>query len=252
MSGAAQDPLLLVHGFAQTPQSWQTVIEVMGKNRVLHAIELPGHGATALTRGEPTVKSARQAVLDEIAGLRTEHVAIWGYSQGARVALDAVLHNPENCSALILESGTAGIDDPLARADRRSRDVALGSRIAAGSIEDFVGLWERVPALGDQSAELIEQQRPDRLAHDPVALGAALQGIGQAAYDPMWNRLNEIEIPVLLISGERDRVYTRHARHMAEAITNAKHVVVPDAGHCVHLERPAEAVTAVEGFLNSA
>ena len=193
-------------------------------------------------------KRARLALAEDIdqAG---PPVALWGYSQGARVALDFALAHPGKLSALILESGTAGIDDPLARADRRSRDFALASRIENQSIEEFVQLWELVPALTDQSKELIEAQRADRLRHDPAALAAALRGIGQAAYEPMWARLNELEMPVLVISGERDKVYSAHAERIAASVPRAEHETIAGAGHSVHLERPDQAAAAVSAFL---
>ncbi|MBI5309726.1 MAG: alpha/beta fold hydrolase [Actinobacteria bacterium] len=248
MSVAADTPLVLVHGFAQTPKSWQTTIECLGDARPLHAIELPGHGATALTRGEPSVENVRAQLLADVDAV-VPPVALWGYSQGSRVALDFALAHPDRVAALILESGTAGIDDPLARADRRSRDFALASRIENQSIEEFVQLWEMVPALTDQSRELIEAQRADRLSHDLAALAAALRGIGQAAYEPMWSRLPELRVSVLTISGERDKIYTANAERITAAVPQAEHVTVAGAGHSVHLERPAEVAEIVAGFL---
>lgn len=249
MSVAADTPLVLVHGFAQTPKSWQTTIDCLVGGRAVHAIELPGHGATAFTRGEPTVENVRAQALSDIRSCGRP-VALWGYSQGARVALDFALEHPELAAALILESGTAGIDDPLARADRRSRDFALASRVEKQSIDEFVRLWELIPALTDQSKELIEAQRADRASHDPAGLAAALRGIGQAAYEPMWQRLTELKMPVLAISGERDRVYTAHAARIAGAVPGARHRVVADAGHSVHLEHPRATAEVVEEFLS--
>ena len=245
---AASDyPLVLVHGFAQTPASWDATIEKLPAGVNVVAPELPGHGETGLTRGEPSPELARSILLESV----DRPAVVWGYSQGARAAFDLVLNEPSAVAALVIESGIPGIEDPIARADRRSRDFALSTRIEAGKIEDFVNLWERVPALGDQSRELIEQQRPDRLRQDPVALAAALRGIGQSAYEPMWDRLGEIAVPTLLITGERDVTYSRHAERLSEEIAGAKLVVVPEAAHGVHLAQPAAAARAVGEFLES-
>jgi 2-succinyl-6-hydroxy-2,4-cyclohexadiene-1-carboxylate synthase len=211
------------------------------------APELPGHGETALTRGEPSPQLVRQILLEAI----DAQAVVWGYSQGARGAFDLALNAPESVAALIIESGIPGIEDPITRADRRSRDFALSTRIEAGKIEDFVNLWERVPALGDQSQELIEQQRPDRLRQDPVALAAALRGIGQSAYEPMWDRLGEITQPTLLITGERDVTYSRHAERIIELMPNAKLVTVPNAAHGVHIAQPEAAAAAAADFLST-
>jgi 2-succinyl-6-hydroxy-2,4-cyclohexadiene-1-carboxylate synthase len=239
--------MVLLHGFAQTPASWEATIAALPECVRTIAVELPGHGETALTRGEPTPELTRELIVEAI---DTPPTAVWGYSQGARPAFDLALERPELVSALIIESGIPGIEDPIARADRRSRDYALSTRIEQGTIEQFVDMWERVPALGDQSREVIAQQRPDRLRQDPRALASALRGIGQSAYEPMWDRLGEIAVPTLLISGARDVIYTRHAERMVELIPNAQHVVVPDASHAVHMGEPAAAATTVAKFLN--
>jgi 2-succinyl-6-hydroxy-2,4-cyclohexadiene-1-carboxylate synthase len=245
---AAYDyPLVLVHGFAQTPASWEATIENLPAGLSVVAPELPGHGETALIRGEPSPELAREILLESI----DKPAVVWGYSQGARAAFDLALNSPGSVAALIIESGIPGIEDPVSRADRRSRDYALSTRIEAGKIEDFVDLWERVPALGDQSKELIEMQRPDRLRQDPVALAAALRGIGQSAYEPMWDRLSEITQPTLLITGERDVTYSRHADRIVELMPNASRITIPDAAHGVHLAQPAAAAKAVAEFLKS-
>lgn len=242
---ASNYPLVLVHGFAQTPASWDATIEKLPAGVTVVAPELPGHGETALKRGEPSPELAREILLESI----DEPAVVWGYSQGARAAFDLALNAPESVAALIIESGIPGIEEPVTRADRRSRDFALSKRIEAGKIEDFVNLWERVPALGGQSQKLIEQQRPDRLRQDPKALAAALRGMGQSAYEPMWDRLGEIAQPTLLITGERDVTYSRHAARIIELMPNARQVTIPDAAHGVHIAQPAAAATAAAEFI---
>ena len=82
---------------------------------------------------------------------------------------------------------------------------------------------------------MIETQRPDRMAQDPQALAAALRGIGQAAYEPMWERLQVVEIPTLLITGERDKVYSAsRGAHGGGRLPDAIHVTISGAGHAVH------------------
>ncbi len=246
----ADRSLLLVHGFAQTPASWQEVRELLPGDIAVAAPELPGHGRTGLSLGEPSPELARAVVAGAATDLGAP-VAVWGYSQGARVAFDLVLERPELVRALIIESGAPGIADPLARAERRSRDYALSKRLENGTIDEFVGYWEAIPALGEQSTEVREKQRPVRLAQDPAALAAALRGMGQASYEPMWDRLAEIVVPVLLITGADDETYDRHAVEMATRLPSAQHVRIEGAGHAAHISDPATTVTAATSFLDS-
>lgn len=241
-------PLILLHGFAQTPQSWQTTIDALPESLDLHAIELPGHGQTGLSRGKPTVDLARE-IVDEAVDRAGGRAAIWGYSQGARVAFDYALKQPDKVAALIAESGIPGIEDPIKRANRRSGDYALATRIEGGSIEEFVDMWEKLPALGEQSKALIAAQREDRLRNDPKALSAALIGIGQAAYEPTWDRMHEITTPTLLITGGRDAIYTQHAQRLKTLIPNSTHLVIETASHAVHVAEPDDAAGAVAEFV---
>jgi 2-succinyl-6-hydroxy-2,4-cyclohexadiene-1-carboxylate synthase len=201
-----------------------------------------------LTLGEPTPELARELILEAIESAGPPAL-VWGYSQGARAAYDLALNAPDAVAALILESGAPGIEDPLARAERRSRDFALSQRIAGGTIEQFVETWEKIPALGEQAPAVIEKQRAARLSQDPAALAAALRGIGQAAYEPMWDRLGEIKVPVLLMTGENDPIYAAVAERVAELLPDAQRVMIPDAAHGAHISNPDGAVAAVAGFI---
>jgi 2-succinyl-6-hydroxy-2,4-cyclohexadiene-1-carboxylate synthase len=73
-----------------------------------------------------------------------------------------------------------------------------------------------------------------RLAHQ-------LRVLGQGAQEPLWDRLGELAMPVLLVAGGYDRAYSETAQRMATAIgSNAEVTILPRAGHAVHLEQPNE------------
>lgn len=240
--------MILVHGFAQAPASWDEVAKLLPEDAELRIPELPGHGETALTLGEPSPELVREVLLREIESLDQAPV-LWGYSMGARIGFDFLVNHPGRLRAAILESGTPGIEDPLARAERRSRDFALSKRLESGTIEEFVDNWERLPAIGEQSVDVIAKQRPIRLSHDTHALAAALRGIGQASFDPVWDRLGEIDLPVLLMSGADDPLYEAHADHLAKLLPRAQRSSIAGAGHAAHISKPAEATAAVNQFL---
>jgi pimeloyl-ACP methyl ester carboxylesterase len=86
----------------------------------------------------------------------------------------------------------------------------------------------------------------DRLRNDPAGLARALRGLGTGALASLWDRLPEIEMPVVLVVGERDQKFRTIAAQMASGLPRGEVVVVPDAGHAVHLEAPG-AVAQVIG-----
>lgn len=241
--------LILIHGFAQSPESWQTVVQLLGPGQRILAPELRGHGSSALAHGEPSFEGVREDLLELMEGESTGPAVLWGYSQGARVALDFALNHPELVAGLVIESGTAGIEDENERHARHVADTGLADWIQHHSPEDFAARWEDQPVFASQHPEAIAMQRAIRASHDSMALASALRGLGQASFEPVWDRLHEITAPTLLLTGSRDKRYTELASRMSGALPNAHHVVVVGAGHSVHLECPEDSVDEVERFL---
>jgi len=56
---------------------------------------------------------------------------------------------------------------------------------------------------------------------------------------PMWERLGELDLPVTLVVGETDAKFRAIAEQMATTLGDARLLVVPEAGHAVHLDQPS-------------
>lgn len=225
--------LVLLHGFTNSGASWQPVISGLGQRYRAVAPDIRGH-ASASDRAPVTLDH----VLDDIAALAPERFTLVGYSQGGRIALHAALRMPRRVRSLVLIGASPGLEDEAERAQRRSADERLAAHIETLSIDEFATVWAQTPVLGGVSAEVAEAAHEDRLRSTPHGLAAALRGLGTAALPALWERLGELRMPVTLIAGERDAKFTAIARQMAGAIPQAEVVVVPGAGHAVHLERP--------------
>jgi pimeloyl-ACP methyl ester carboxylesterase len=64
---------------------------------------------------------------------------------------------------------------------------------------------------------------------------------------PVWGRLQELQMPVVLVVGERDDKFREIAARMEAAIPTARTEVVPGAGHAAHLESPAQVAAIIAG-----
>jgi pimeloyl-ACP methyl ester carboxylesterase len=62
---------------------------------------------------------------------------------------------------------------------------------------------------------------------------------------PLWERLGELRMPVLVLAGERDAKFTALARRLAAALPAARLRLVPGAGHALPLEAPAAVAAAI-------
>jgi 2-succinyl-6-hydroxy-2,4-cyclohexadiene-1-carboxylate synthase len=170
---------------------------------------------------------------------------------GGRFALYAALDHPEAVERLVLVSTTAGIDDDRERAARRQADDALAVRIEAEGVEAFVEWWLQTPLFKSLPAEV--SQREDRLTNTAAGLASSLRRAGAGTMDPpLWTRLTTLEMPVLIVGGDKDPKYAALADRLAEGIgPNATKTLIAGAGHACHLERPQAFLDAIEWFLHA-
>jgi 2-succinyl-6-hydroxy-2,4-cyclohexadiene-1-carboxylate synthase len=68
----------------------------------------------------------------------------------------------------------------------------------------------------------------------------------------LWESLEHITCPVLVLRGEKSKVLSREiAEEMVRRLPNGRFVEIPDAGHQVPLHQPEAFVAAVKAFLAS-
>lgn len=230
--------MVLVHGFTQTGSSWGELGRRLGEGWEVTAVDAPGHGGSA------TVEAGLWdggALLGDTGG-RAVYV---GYSMGGRLALHLALSRPRLVTGLVLISASAGIDDPAERARRRESDEELAARVEAEGVQGFVTWWLSLPmwaTLPPGAAQV-----GSRLDNTAAGLASSLRLAGAGRLDPpLWDRLGELTMPVLVMAGSLDSAYRTRAERFGEAIPGAEVAVVAGAGHACHLERP-EAVMDVLG-----
>jgi 2-succinyl-6-hydroxy-2,4-cyclohexadiene-1-carboxylate synthase len=235
-----RDALVLLHGFTQTRQSWRrTVAALDGRYRAV-VPDLPGHGQMSERR-----PASLAATLAYLRALVDEPHILAGYSMGGRVALHAALARPERVRRLVLVGASPGLADAAERAERRRADEALADRIEAIGIEAFAEEWGRGPLWEGQPERVRAAAHADRLRNTTAGLADALRGLGTAALPPLWDRLGELRMPVVLAVGERDAKFRKIAERMAERLPDARLEVIPATGHAAHLERPDLVAAAI-------
>lgn len=228
--------VILLHGYTHTGRSWDPVIEALGERYRPIAPDIRGHG-TASDREPVTL----EAVIADVSALAPGRFTLVGYSMGGRIALHVALAVPKLVERLVLIGASPGIGDPTERSARRAADERLADEIEGLSIEEFAVRWARNPVLAGQPGWVNE----DRLRNTPAGLARALRGLGTGALPPLWHRLGELRMPVVLVVGERDRKFRAIAEAMAPVIPQAALVLAPGAGHAVHLEKPQAAAELI-------
>jgi 2-succinyl-6-hydroxy-2,4-cyclohexadiene-1-carboxylate synthase len=237
------ESVVLLHGFSGTRRAWDGVSSQLERERYSAlALDLPGHGEAA--GGERPITFSR-CVADVLAAAPARF-ALCGYSLGGRVALHVALEAPQRVRRLVLISTTAGIDDGAERAARRASDERLAAELERMPIEDFIARWRSQPLFAGEPPEVARLAGEDHRRNRPAALADALRGIGTGEMTPLWARLGEIGMPVLVLVGERDAKFTALGERMVQGLPDAELIVVP-GGHNLPLENPAAVAEALRG-----
>ena len=230
---STRDRFVLAHGFTQTARSWsgfEGLLAYLLPDITTLAVDLPGHGYAADLKGD--LWGSAEHLISQ--GGRATYV---GYSMGGRVGLHAALAHPDRVEALVLIGATAGLDSESERLHRRAADEALAARIESIGVPAFIDEWLANPlfaGLGEEQA-----QRSDRLRNTSEGLATSLRSTGTGTQEPLWDRLADIDIPVLVIAGERDDKFRAIGERLSAGLPRSTFEIVSEAGHSVHLQQPA-------------
>ncbi len=214
----------------------------MAEEHEVVLVDAPGHGGSSGVRADLWEGAGMLGA----AGGRATYV---GYSMGARLCLHLALADPGKVEALVLVSGTPGIEDPAQRAERRAADEALASRIETEGTTKFLDEWLSAPLFARLPPEAA--CRSERERNQPEGLASSLRLAGTGTQDPLWARLGELSMPVLVVAGAEDAKFAALARRTTDAIgPNATTALIPSAGHAVPWEDPEALLDSYRHWTN--
>lgn len=260
--GSGEPVFILLHGFGASTFSWREVMAPFAELGRVIAYDRPAFGLTSRPmpgewKGQNPYSPESQAamVIGLMDALGVDTAWLVGNSAGGTVSVYTALTYPQRISGLILVDaaiytggGSPGWVRPLLATPQMRRIGPLLARQIATSGNDFIRSAFHDPSL--VTPEVLEGYRKPLRAHNwdraLWELTAASRPLGLA------ERLNELNLPVLVITGDDDRIVpTEQSIRLANEIPGAALAVIPNAGHLPHEEKPAEFMQAVREFLKS-
>lgn len=249
-------PLVMLHGFAQSLNSFALHVPELSKHFRVLRFDLPGHGGTQAL--ESLDWSMLCTSLHEAVAQIESRPAHWfGYSQGGRVALMCALANPNQVKSLALLGASPGIADEVERTMRRDTDKLLGQNIVSRGLEWFTQYWEALPIFATQNklpVYLQEIIRNERMSGDPQGLKFALERYGVGTQSYVFSQLTEWTKPLFLCAGELDPKFRESNEQIAAASQSAllAHHEFANCGHAAHLEQPEQFASLLIDFIQAA
>ncbi|MEK7296025.1 MAG: alpha/beta fold hydrolase [Actinomycetota bacterium] len=234
--------IAFVHGFTQTRQSWNPLLGHLPDTYQFMTIDAPGHGES------PSGAIDLEQTASQI--VATAGSAVYcGYSMGARICLHAALAHPESVIGLVLISGTAGIDDDTERDLRRNADQQLAQHILDIGVDTFVDEWLAQAMFSTLPRD--DEDRALRGTNTASGLANSLITAGTGSQHPLWNRLGELRMPVLILAGTNDLKFAELAERLHRSIPTSQLELIQNAGHAVHYEQPLVVASLLQRWLNS-
>jgi len=227
--------VLLTHGYAATSRMWQPQIEALSKEYRLVVWDLRGHGESGSPQDPQLYSVARAiddmgALLDEVGA---DRAVIAGHSLGGYLSLSFRLEHPERVRALMLFNTGPGFKKEAPRENWNEMARKRADQLDARGLE----------ALGS-GAELLGNNH-----HSAQGLANAGRVMLAQRDARVIDSLPGIDVPSLVLVGERDRMFLAGTAYMAAKIPGAHKVVVPGAGHAANLHKPDDFNRAVLEFL---
>lgn len=248
-------PLLLLHGWADSADTWRLVLDRLGRaGRRALALDMPGFGTADPLRDGP-VLAQLDAFVDAALGELGEPAVIVGNSLGGCAALRAAERGEP---AGVVPVAPAGLDmaawfalverDPVVRSLLASPVPVPGPVVGR-----TVGEVYRRLAFKRAIDPLVVSTFAGHLASKAAAARVLATGrrLLPELRDPF--RLDSIRCPVLLVWGRDDRmVFQTGAERVLDAVAGARLEVIEDCGHCPQLECPERLLELVLDFPRSA
>lgn len=247
-------PLILLHGFAQSADSWEGVSCSLSKHRYLMAPDLIGHGRSDKPHNLSVytmnyICGWLDAFFDH---LGFEQIDLCAYSMGGRIALLYAFEFPQRLRTLVLESAGLGSQSLQEAHDIQKRDASIIEKLRTIPLSEFMDEWENLPVFASQkqlAPKLQAALRASRMKNDPQALALITQGSGQHVMPNYLQSMHNLAIPTLYIAGCLDKRYAKIARTLKAQASAHMHTRLLQAGHNTHLETPKVFAHTVNAFL---
>jgi len=239
---SAAPTLLFIHGYLDSANVWNDLVEALGDSVNVVRYDLPGFGNRYMQRvdlHQITLPMLAAEATSILAGIRAPAYVV-GHSLGTQVAQLVAAEHPELVAGLILLTPV-----PLEGTHLPEEAVAPFRELAAHYDAQRNARAQLSPALTDRQL--------DRLAH----IGTLGQPSTGARYADVWNEglqatpEDAYPGPVLIIGGGADGFVTKQVLDaVASRFTDPTVRTIVNGGHWLHVEHPDNVASLILDFLD--
>jgi len=242
LRGGSGAPLVYLHGAGGAGMVLPFMTALAERFEVI-VPEHPGFGASDEPDWLDNIHDLAYFYLDFLEALDLGRVHLVGMSLGGWIALEVAVRSTALIETLTL-AGPAGI---------HVKDVPTGDIFTWSPAETFrQGLHDQ------QIAEKAIASLPETPEADDILLKNR-STVARLAWEPRLHDphlrkwLHRIDIPTRIVWAEHDRILPpAYADALAALVPGAEVTIIPECGHLLHIEKPADFVAAIEAHVRGA
>lgn len=241
--------IVFIHGFPLNKSMWNKQIEALCNSYQTIAYDIRGHGNTDNGNVKFSIELFVSDLISFMDALNIDQTILCGLSMGGYIALNAIQNHPARFSALVLCDTNCTADIPAAVLKRMLAidDIKVGT---TGKYAD-VSLTKLFAAESfTKNIDAIALAREMIMTTSKQSLMGSLNAL--AVRKETCARLNEINVPVMILVGKEDIVTPPEAaKFMHENIKGSLLKIIDHAGHLSNMENPEEFNLQLKQFLSS-
>ena len=257
-AGEGGRPLLLVHGFTGAKEDFRDHIDALAAQGYwVVAPDLRGHGGSGHPTGEHEYHLDRFAddVESLIDALGWQQLDLLGHSMGGMITQVVAVRRPERISRLVLMDTASG---PLPGLDHDIMRIGIDLCREQG-VEAILAVQKMAgeTALDTPAHQRMLAEVPGWSEFEDAKMLACSSDMWCAVVaqilsaEERIDSLRGLPMPTLVMVGDQDRPFLSSSTALAEAIPDARLVVIPDAGHSPQAEHPGAWYDALSSFLGA-
>jgi 3-oxoadipate enol-lactonase len=232
--GDAKGALVFAHGFTLDYRLWQEQLEYFSREYFVVSFDSRGHGlsdapVTGYSRDHR--QTDLQAVVDEL-GLEKFHLI--GLSMGGATSIGFAIDQPECLESLTLVSSGVTAYNPTRHQDALTK-LAREKGVEAARerwINSTLRYYTDKPGGARELLETMMREHSAAPWQDPNR--------GNYQHRKDLELLRDMEVRTLILVGARDLNFVPMGERLNESIPDSRMEVIPDVGHIINLEVPAQ------------
>jgi esterase len=250
--GGSGSPLVMLHGLSGHARTWDHTAAALSDRYHVLALDQRGHGDTDWAP-QYGLRPMAQDLLGFLDALDLREVTLIGLSMGGLVSIVFAAAHPDRVGRMVImdigpaiaRAGSANVAKSLAATDIfSSEDEAFAQARAANPRPADATLRHRVRhALRPLPDGTLTFKYDKELRRNPRAWLDHSQ-------EELWAAWRALSCPVLLVRGaDSDILAADTAQRMLAENPNVSFASIPDCGHSITLDRPAELLAVVSPWL---